>query len=87
MMMTTWGHHHHHHHCEPLLAGWMGEDEKTRGRSNNDKRGGHPRWRPPHAYEQLLVGWFMGETNLDRGARPLGDDWGRDKMKEGMGQE
>jgi len=37
MTTTTWGHH-HHHCCEPLLAGWMGEGEEMRGRSNDDKR-------------------------------------------------
>jgi len=42
---------------------------------------------PPHAYKQLLIGWFVGETNPDRGARWLGDDWGRDETKEGVGQE
>jgi len=29
----------------------------------------------------------MGEMNPDRGARLLGDDWGRDETNEGMGQE
>jgi len=29
----------------------------------------------------------MGEMNPDGGARQLGDDWGRDEMNEGVGQE
>jgi len=45
------------------------------------------RWHLPHAYEQSLVGCLMGETNSDRGARLLGDDWGRDETNEGAGQE